>query len=140
MNKVILIGNLTRDPELSTTTSGVPMCRIGIAVNRNYSNANGERETDFFNITAWRGLAERCGKYLVKGNKVGIVASLQTRSYEVNGEKRYATDIVADDVEFLTPRNSSGGSNYSGDSAPSAPVEPAKVTELEPVEDTDLPF
>ncbi len=145
MNKVILIGNLTRDPEVSTTTSGIAMCRMGIAVNRNFANAEGVREVDFFNITAWRGLAERCGKYLKKGNKVGITGVLQTRSYEVNGEKRTATDIIADDVEFLTPKNEAGSSDYSAP-APRA-AEPAttstadaKVTELEPVEDTDLPF
>ncbi len=141
MNKVFLIGNLTRDPELSNTTSGVAMCRMGIAVNRNFANANGEREVDFFNLTAWRGLAERCGKYLHKGSKVSVIGSLQVRSYEVNGEKRTATDIVLEDVEFLTPRGE-GSSNDAGVSnAPtSAPVETKQVTELEPVDDTDLPF
>ncbi len=147
MNKVILIGNLTRDPELTTTSSGVQMCRFGIAVNRNYSNADGVRETDFFNVTAWRALAERCGKYLHKGNKVGIVGNIQIRSYESNGEKRTSVDVIVEDIEFLTPRGENGGS---------APFEPAetpaqasaapqnedskKVVELEPVEDSDLPF
>ena len=138
MNKVFLIGNLTRDPESSTTTSGIAMCRFSIAVNRNFANADGVRETDFFNLTAWRNLAERCGKYLRKGTKVAVVGSLQNRTYEVNGEKRYATDIILDDVEFLTPRGESAGASSEGGVA--EPKEPAKVSELEPVDDTDLPF
>lgn len=137
MNKVFLIGNLTRDPETSTTTSGITMCRFSIAVNRNFANADGVRETDFFNLTAWRNLAERCGKYLHKGNKVAVTGSLQNRTYEVNGEKRYATDIILDDVEFLTPRAEGAGVSSEGGAEPR---EPAKVAELEPVDDTDLPF
>lgn len=108
MNKVFLIGNLTRDPELSETPSGVAVCRIGLAVSRDFANADGTRETDFFNITVWRGRAETCAKYLKKGSKVAVVGSLQTRSYEdKDGNKRTAWDIVADNVEFLTPKNSS---------------------------------
>lgn len=142
MNKVILIGNLTRDPELNTTTSGVSMCRFSIAVNRNFANADGVREADFFNLTAWRGLADRCGKYLKKGQKVGVVGSLQNRTYEVNGEKRYTTDIILDDVEFLTPRGESaaGGEMAGGMPASEPKVQPAPVSALEPVDDTDLPF
>ena len=82
MNKVILVGNLTRDPELTETPSGVAVCRFAIAVSRDYANADGTRETDFFNITVWRGRAENCGKYLKKGNKVAVIGSLQNRSYE----------------------------------------------------------
>ena len=134
MNKVILIGNLTREPELSTTASGVAMCRLGIAVNRNYTNSEGNRETDFFNITAWRNLAERCGKYLHKGTKIAVTGSLQMRTFESNGEKRYATDIIAEDVEFLSPK----GSAENVESAPAENTE--KVVKLEPVDDSDLPF
>lgn len=137
MNKVILIGNLTREPELSSTASGVAMCRLGIAVNRNYTNSEGNRETDFFNITTWRNLAERCGKYLHKGSKVGIVGNLQMRSYEVNGEKRTALDIIAEDVEFLSPKANSG----EGDVLTASGTEnQEKVVKLEPIDDTDLPF
>lgn len=139
MNKVFLIGNLTREPELTTTNSGISMCRFSIAVNRNFANADGVREADFFNLTAWRGLADRCGKYLHKGTKVAVVGALQNRSYEVNGEKRYATDIILDDVEFLTPRGENAG--VAGESQTVAePQETAKVSALEPVDDTDLPF
>ena len=136
MNKVLLIGNLTREPELSSTASGVAMCRIGIAVNRNYTNSDGNRETDFFNITAWRNLAERCGKYLHKGSKVGIVGNLQMRSYEVNGEKRNTIDIIADDIEFLSPKGSVEGADAMGANTESA----EKVVKLEPVDDSELPF
>ena len=145
MNKVFLIGNLTRDPETSTTASGVQMCRFSIAVNRPFANAEGVREVDYFNCTAWRGNAERCGKYLHKGNKVSIMGTIQIRNYETNGEKRTAVDVVVDDVEFLTPRSGEGGSapfEPSAGNTQSAPAhtESAKVVELEPVEDTDLPF
>ena len=136
MNKVLLIGNLTRERELSSTASGVAMCRIGIAVNRNYTNSEGNRETDFFNITAWRNLAERCGKYLHKGSKVGIVGNLQMRSYEVNGEKRNTIDIIADDIEFLSPKGSVEGADAMGANTESA----EKVVKLEPVDDSELPF
>ncbi|MBQ7978033.1 MAG: single-stranded DNA-binding protein [Clostridia bacterium] len=142
MNKVFLIGNLTRDPEMTTTNSGIQMCRFGIAVNRNFANAEGVRETDFFNITAWRSNAERCGKYLHKGNKVAIQGNIQVRNYESNGEKRTSVDIIVDEIEFLTPRSSEGGSAPFEASEPApAPVQDnSKVVELEPVEDTDLPF
>ncbi len=135
MNKVILVGNLTRDPELSETPSGVAVCRFAIAVSRDYANAEGERETDFFNITVWRGRAENCGKYLKKGNKVAIVGSLQTRSYEdKDGIKRNVIDVVASEVEFLTPKNASG----DGD----APVVTARRErpQLEAIDDNQLPF
>ena len=135
MNKVILIGNLTRDPELSNTASGVAMCRLGIAVNRNYTNSEGNRETDFFNITTWRGLAERCGKYLHKGSKIALVGNLQMRSFEVNGEKRSMIDIIAEDVEFLSPKGSTDGDTLTANTESQE-----KVVKLEPVDDSDLPF
>ena len=137
MNKVILIGNLTRDPELSETPSGVAVCRFSIAVSRDYANSDGTRETDFFNITVWRGRAENCGKYLKKGNKVAVFGSLQNRSYEdKDGNKRSVTDIVANDVEFLTPKNA-----QSSDSD-EAPVASAKRErpQLEAIDDNQLPF
>lgn len=105
MNKVFLIGNLTRDPELSETNSGISVCRFGLAVNRQYSSSDGERETDFFNITAWRGTAENIARYCKKGNKVAVFGNIQMRSYEDrDGNKRTAVDIVAQDVEFLTQK------------------------------------
>ena len=105
MNKVILIGNLTRDPELRTTDNGTAVCNFSLAVARDYTNADGERETDFFNIVVWRGRAESCGKYLKKGNKCAVVGSLQNRAYEDGkGDRKTITEIVAAEVEFLTPK------------------------------------
>lgn len=91
MNKVFLIGNLTKDPEMRSTQSGVAVCNFTIAVNRRFKNANGEQETDFLNVIAWRQLAELCGKYLAKGRKVAVTGSIQTRTYEAkDGSKRTA--------------------------------------------------
>ena len=136
MNKVILVCNLTRDPELSETPSGIAVCRFSIAVSRDYANNEGNREADFFNITVWRGRAENCGKYLKKGNKVAVVGSLQTRSYEdKDGIKRNVTDIIASEVEFLTPKNSQAD---DGDTATVSAQRP-KI-ELEPIDDNGLPF
>lgn len=107
MNKVILIGNLTRDPELTETNSGIKVCRFAIAVTRNYTGSDGDRKTDFFNCVAWRGLGETVARYAHKGNKIGVSGSIELRNYEDNeGVKRTAVDIVAQDIEFLTPRQS----------------------------------
>lgn len=109
-----MIGNLTRDPELSSTPNGVDVCKFSIAVSRDYADNEGNRETDFFNIVAWRGKAEVCGKYLKKGNKVAVIGSIQIRSYEdKDGIKRTITEIVASDVEFLTPKASSNDEETS---------------------------
>ncbi len=136
MNKVILVGNLTRDPELSETPNGVAVCRFSIAVSRDYANSDGTRETDFFNITVWRGRAENCGRYLKKGNKVAVVGSLQNRSYEdKDGIKRNVTDVVANEVEFLTPKNAQGG---DGEEAPAQARR--ERPQLEAIDDNQLPF
>lgn len=133
MNKVILVGNLTKDPELATTNSGVSVCRFTLAVGRRYQNADGERETDFINVVVWRGQADNCHKYLKKGSKCGVVGTLQTRSYDAqDGSKRYITEVVADEVEFLATRNSGEGAEYS--------AKKADVATLEPVDDDSLPF
>lgn len=144
MNKIMLIGNLTRDPEISQTPSGINVCRFSIAVSRRFSNAEGERETDFFNVIAWRGLGENCHKYLKKGNKTCVVGSLQMRNYEASdGTKRTAVEVVADDVEFLTPKGAAeGGYDDFRPSEPKAKPKKAKsIADLEPIEDDDdLPF
>ena len=136
MNKVILVGNLTRDPELTETPTGIAVCRFSIAVTRDYANSEGTRETDFFNITVWRGRAENCGKYLKKGNKVAVIGSLQNRSYEdKDGIKRTVTDVIASEVEFLTPKNAQTDVD---EDVVSAPVK--KRPELEAIDDNQLPF
>ena len=138
MNKVYLIGNLTRDPEISTTTSGISICRMSIAVGRRFANAEGGRDTDFFNITAWRGTAENCAKFLKKGNKIAVSGSIQTRNYEkADGTKGFSIDIVADEVEFLTSRND--GSEGSNDGAMGVGGS-NPVSDLQPIDDDNLPF
>ena len=101
MNKITLIGNLTKDPELWTTQTGTKVCAFTIAVNRRFSQ---EQQTDFFRINAWRQLGEVCAKHLAKGRKVAVVGELQARLYDAkNGEKRMSLDVAADEVEFLSP-------------------------------------
>lgn len=134
MNKVFLIGNLTRDPELATTNSGVSVCRFALAVSRNFSNADGERETDFLNIIVWRGQAENCHKYLKKGSKCAVSGSIQVRNYDAtDGSKRYVTEIVADNVEFLNSKNGQGDGQDKFD-------DKKDVSDLEPIDDDTLPF
>ena len=150
MNKVYLIGNLTRDPEMRSTNTGIPVCNFSIAVNRRFKNAQtGQQETDFFNIVAWRQLAELCSRYLVKGRKVAVFGSIQTRSYEAqDGSKRTAFDIVADEVEFLSSANagSAPSSDYHAAVSP-APVQRQQAPSYAPadsgftqVDDDELPF
>ena len=106
MNKIVLIGNLTRDPEARATPNGITVCTFTIAVNRRFANKDGEKETDFFRINAWRQLGEVCAQYLAKGRKVAVVGELQARTYESkDGETRMSLDVQADEVEFLTPKN-----------------------------------
>jgi len=135
MNRVFLIGNLTRDPELSTTSTGLSVCRLSLAVSRRFSSQDGTRETDFFNITVWRASAENCAKFLKKGSKVAVTGSLQNRSYDAqDGTKRTVTDIVADEVEFLSSKNDNGNSSQDGGDT----VKP--VSDLQPIDDDTLPF
>jgi len=102
MNKVFLIGRLTRDPELRYTSSNIPTASFSIAVNRNFTNQNGEREADFINIVVWRKQAENIKNYLSKGSQVAIDGRIQTRTYDAqDGSKRYVTEVVADNVQFL---------------------------------------
>ena len=102
MNKVFMIGNLTRDPEMRSTQNGVSVCNFSIAVNRRYKDANGNQQTDFFNVVAWRQLADICSRYLAKGRKVAVSGHVETGTYEdKNGSKRISFTIVADEVEFF---------------------------------------
>lgn len=119
MNKVFLIGNLTRDPELTETPSGVTVCKFGLAVKRNYANGDGEHQTDFFNCIAWRSMAEAIARYTKKGNKVAVVGSVELRSYEDNeGIKRTVVDIIVQDVEFLTPKEQTQADKSTGKKKP----------------------
>lgn len=143
MNKVILIGNLTRDPELRTTQSGTTLCSFGLAVNRR-RKVEGQQEVDFFTITAWRQLGELCARYLSKGRKVCVVGQIQIRSYDAqDGTKRTAVDIVADDIEFLSSAQQDGG-YASRAAAPAAPAAPSGFSPADsgftPVDEDELPF
>jgi single-strand DNA-binding protein len=106
-NKVFLIGNLTRDPELRYTTSGVPVTRFTLAINRNFKSGN--QDADFIKVVTWRKLAEFCGEYLAKGKSVALEGRLQIDEYEKDGKKRTGAEIVADNVQFLTRKNDPSG-------------------------------
>lgn len=106
MNKVFLIGNLTKDPELTETKSGTKVCKFFIAVPRQFKNDKGEKETDFFNCTAWRAQGEVIAKYCSKGSKVAVTGSIQLRTYQDNkGIEKTAVDIIVQDCEFLSTQN-----------------------------------
>ena len=140
MNRCFFIGNVVRDPELTTTDSGITVCKFSIAVNRTTRSASGERGVDFLNIVAWRGLGELCAKYLTKGRKVCIVGELQTFSYTTqSGEKKYSFNILAQDVEFLAGKVDEG--DEENPEAPAPAKKPAAKKETVQKFDTDdLPF
>ena len=130
MNKVILIGNLTRDPELRETPNGTPVCNFGLAVRRDF----GEDATDFLSINVWQNQAKNCKEYLKKGSKVAIVGSLITRSYEdKDGIKRTVTEINAREVEFLSPKQAE-------DEEESVVSIERQRPQLEAIDDNQLPF
>src|SRR5713226_387762 len=113
MNKIMLIGNLGRDPELQVTPDGTPVTKFSLAVNRVTKTSSGERkeETEWFNIVAWRQLAETCEKYLHKGSKVYIEGRLSQRKFtDREGVQRTSVEVIANDMEMLTPKSASGGS------------------------------
>ena len=117
MNKVVLIGRLTRDPELRYTGSNTPVATFTLAVNRAFSNQQGEREADFINVVVWRKQAENVKNYLTQGSQAAVEGRIQTRSYDdQNGQKRYVTEVVADNVEFLGSKNSSTNTNSMNNS------------------------
>ena len=110
MNKLTIIGNLTKDPELRTTQDGTSVCNFTVAVNR--KKVNGQAEADFFRVSAWRGLGENCSKYLSKGRKVCVVGPVSVRTYTSNGESRASLEVIAEDVEFLSPKEETTTSGY----------------------------
>lgn len=138
MNKVLLIGNLTRDPELSTTTNGVSLCKFTLAVPRKYTSSNGEREADFLPIVVWRAQADNCYKYLKKGSKASVTGTIQTRVYDTpEGSRRYMTEIVAEEVEFISTKN---GTADDEDEEPVNKPNSDVVNKFEPIDDDNLPF
>lgn len=101
MNKIIIIGRMTRDPELKITPKGVSLCKITVAVDRKYKDSQGERKTDFFNIVIWNKLADTVAEYTKKGLQVAVEGSVELNNYMKDGEKKYYTEVVANDVRFL---------------------------------------
>lgn len=135
LNRVILIGRLTRDPELRYVPSGQPVASFTLAVDRPFTNQAGERETDFIDIVAWRKLADQVSQHLSKGRLVAVEGRLQIRSYETqDGQKRKVAEIVADAVRFLDRK---GGPSAAA-AAPGGAPEPA-AADFEP-EEEDVPF
>lgn len=134
-NKVILIGNLTADPELKMTQTGIPVTSFSIAVGRRYAKETDEVKADFINIVCWRKSAEFVAKYFNKGKKILIEGQLQTRSYTANdGSKRYVTEVVAENVSFVesagsgTSRDRSEGTYYGGEPVPAQmPQQPLRI-------------
>lgn len=133
MNRIILIGNLTRDPETSTTQAGVTVTKFTLAVNRRFGGQNGEKVTDFFDVTAWRQLAENCQKYLSKGRKVAVLGELHKDKYTGrDGAEKTKVYVQADDVEFLSPAQ---------DSAQKEEQKPKRdEVSFEDVQTDDIPF
>lgn len=144
MNKLTIIGNLTKDPELRTTGSGHNVCSFTVAVNRR-KNANGQQEADFFRVSAWRQLGDNCQRYLAKGRKVAVIGPVSVNTYQAgDGSTRAQLEITAEDVEFLSSRNEESGT-YPASYTPHTKPGPQPMTEpdmdgYEEVEEEDLPF
>lgn len=144
MNRLTIIGNLTRDPELRTTGSGINVCSFTVAVNRRRT-VEGQQEADFFRVTAWRQLGENCQRYLAKGRKVAVTGPISVSTYQASdGSTRAQMEITADDVEFLSGRNEESSSYPAASSYQAAPApksNPAPAMDgYEEVEGDDLPF
>lgn len=122
MNRVVLVGRLTKDPDLRYTPNGVPVATFTLAVGRNFSNQQGERETDFINCVVWRKPAENVANFLKKGSLAGVDGRIQTRNYDgQDGKRVYVTEVLAESVQFLEPKNKNGGgANYQPPSEPPA--------------------
>ncbi|MBE7010990.1 MAG: single-stranded DNA-binding protein [Ruminococcaceae bacterium] len=145
MNKVVLVGRLARDPELRTTQSGTNVVSFTVACDRRFVRQGEERQADFISCVAWGKTAEFVSRYFTKGMRIALDGRIQTRSWDdQNGQKRYATEVIAEDVEFAQSKNEVGGS-YSAPAysapAPAVPQAPsADIDGFMPVEEEDLPF
>ena len=135
MNKVFIVGNLTRDPELRTVRDGIAVCSFTVAVNRRNRGAEaGQPDADYFRVTAWRGLGENCSRYLAKGRKVAVTGTISVSTYTANdGSTRASMDVTAEDVEFLSPKN---------EGAAPAPAQEKRDPQsgFVQVDDDELPF
>ncbi len=143
MNKLTIIGNLTRDPELRTTTTGVNVCDFTVAVNRRQRRdaQNSQPEADFFRVTAWRERGELCARYLAKGRKVCVIGPVSVRTYTGNdGQTRASLEVTADEVEFLSSRNDAEAAGSYGAAAPEVPSAEPQAASFTAVETDELPF
>lgn len=139
LNKVVLIGRLTRDPDTRVLSSGSSVSTFTLAVDRTFKSRDGERGTDFIPIVAWGKTAELCGQYLAKGRQTAVSGRIQTRSYDANdGSKRYVTEVVAEEVTFLGSRNDAGRSNNSYQSQDNEFGVP--MDGFSEMDDDDMPF
>ncbi|MBR2861570.1 MAG: single-stranded DNA-binding protein [Clostridia bacterium] len=140
MNRAMLIGRLTKDPELRATGSGIAVCTFTLAVDRRFANRDSQtREADFIPVVVWRAQAENCAKYLHKGSQAAICGSIQTRTYDApDGTKRYITEVVADEVQFLG-RPNNGDNNEDAARAASLGNSPFGDN-MQAVEDEEIPF
>lgn len=143
MNKAILMGRLTRDPELRTTQSQIPVCTFTLAVDRRFKSASGEKQADFIPIVAWRQQAEFASKYFRKGSRMVVVGSIQTRSWDdAEGKRHSMTEVIADEIYFGDSRRDSGADNGPSAGGYQAPAAPSGGDGFFPApdDDTALPF
>ena len=150
INRVVLVGRLTKDPEFRTTQSGVDVANFTLAVNRNFTNAQGEREADFINVVVFRKQAENVNNYLSKGSLAGVDGRVQSRSYENNEGKRiFITEVVADSVQFLEPKGNNNQNISQGQQTGTRKQQTGNVSNDNPfanangpidISDDDLPF
>lgn len=143
INNVVLVGRITRDPEIRYTSSNIASCSFTIAVDRGFAAQNGERQSDFINCVAWRQSAEFMSQYIKKGYMMGITGRIQTRSYQAtDGTTRYVTEVVCDSVQNLQPRDSAAQPVASTNTSAKPAAKPAQATEFDVTEvsEDDLPF
>ena len=141
MNKAILIGRLTKDPELRTTPTGRNVCQFSVAVSRNFTNANGEREADFINCVVWDKQAENLVKYQKKGNQIAVEGRIQTRNYDdKDGKKVYVTEILASNISFLDSKRTGATGNTSFNNLPEPPMVDTSSNNMETVSVEKDPF
>lgn len=149
INRVILVGRLTKNPELRYTPNGVAVANFTLAVNRPYSNQQGEKEADFIPVVVWKSQAENAAKYLVKGSLAGVDGRIQTRNFENNeGKRQYVTEVVADSVQFLEPKKDGNGNGNKNQSNQTSNRQSGQFNEPFPgdngyyngMSDDDLPY
>lgn len=137
MNKVELVGRLTKDPEIRLTANQTQFCQFTIAVDRKFKDANGQRQADFINCLAWKNTAVFIQNYFKKGNRIGLVGNIQTRNYEdQNGQKHFITEVVVDEAEFVESQNTSQVQNSAPVPEPSEPQAPVVSQNVAPVAPT----